>query len=208
LPHSGPGDDLDQAERLERLGDAAAGVDESATTYYRQAQVLLLPPGARWTDRAAYERRMEAFERIQQKLYGLVERGISRGFVAPEPAPTLRPPGTDLGAPALPVSTNDSPADASAALSVWNFPPGLVLRIGQAFVDYDGQQIHAGEILHFIDSSYFFYEGGHTLRFAEKTIRLASIVSEHEPIIANAGNAWFEPLDGLSDAALSPDLKA
>ena len=60
----------------------------------------------------------------------------------------------------------------------------------------DGQEICKGEVLHFLDSSYFFYEGGHTLRFQEKTIRLASIVPEEEPIIANAGNAWFQPLTG------------
>jgi len=55
---------------------------------------------------------------------------------------------------------------------VWDFVPGLVVRVAQPFTDYDGQEILAGEVLHFVDDSYFFYEGGHTLRFAEKTIRL------------------------------------
>ena len=109
--------------------------------------------GVVWTDREAYDLRMAAFERIQQKLY------------KHEPD-----------------------------LTVWQFAPGLVVRVERTFVDYDGQEIRAGQILHFLEGSYFFYEGGHTLRFAEKTIRLASIVEEHGPIIANAGNAWFFPL--------------
>src|SRR4051794_30106586 len=81
-----------------------------------------------------------------------------------------------------------------SGVSVRDFYPGLTVRVVQAFRDYDGQEIAAGEILRFIESSYFFYEGGYTLRFAEKTIRLAEIVDEHGPIIANTGNAWFEPV--------------
>jgi hypothetical protein len=135
-------------------------------TDYREAQRLLLPVGAVWTDRDSYDRRMEAFERIQQKLYAL-----------------------DVA-----YANPDSSAVVPAAdLPVQQFAEGLAVRVVQSFRDYDGQEIHAGEILHFIDSSYFFYEGGYTLRFAEKTIRLADIVDEHQPIIANAGNAWFEP---------------
>jgi hypothetical protein len=86
-------------------------------------------------------------------------------------------------------------ASSNGGLSVWDFAPGLVVCVVQSFSDYDGQKIEAGEVLHFLDDSYFFYEGGHTLRFAEKTIRLADIVDEHQPIIANAGNVWFRPLD-------------
>lgn len=78
---------------------------------------------------------------------------------------------------------------------MWQFVPGLTVRVVQNFVDYDGQQISAGEVLRFLESSYFPYEGGCTLRFAEKTIRLAYIVDEEQPIIENAGNAWFEPID-------------
>jgi hypothetical protein len=111
---------------------------------------------------------MQAFERIQQKLYALHD--------AMDAAPG--------------VSRSTLPK-----LSVWDFVPGLVVRVRQPFRDYDGQQIAAGEVLHLIDRSYFPYEGGHTLRFAEKTIRIADIVDEHAPIIENAGNAWFEPID-------------
>jgi len=157
-----PDDDAQNAGELERLADAAAEVD-LATAYYRQAQSLLIPPGAVWTDSALYDQRMEAFERIQQKLYELAGQGrLRRGAI---PAPHI---------------------------SVWDFKPGLVIRIAQTFKDYDGQEILEGEVLHFLESSYFFYDGGHTLHFQEKTIRLAGTTDE--PIIANDGNAWFQPL--------------
>jgi hypothetical protein len=176
-----PDDGLVEAAEAERLGDAAeAG---QAAAYYGEAQRLLLPVGVVWTDRESYDRRMEAFERVQQKIYGLVGRGMST--VLREPAPEAQPSTVTVSAP-------EELASAEPDLTVWQFSPGLVVRVGRTFVDFDGQEIHAGEILHFVESSYFFYDSGHTLRFAEKTIRLAGIVDEHEPIIANAGNAWFQ----------------
>lgn len=153
-------DDLREAQRLEDLGDAAAAAGKPATGSYRQAQKLLMPDGVVFTDREAHDRRMQAFDRIQQKIYALQDA-------------ESRPP----------------------ELSVWHFFPGLVVRVVQPFRDYDGQQIDAGEILHLLDRSYFPYEGGHTLRFVEKTVRLADIVDEHVPIINNARNAWFEPMN-------------
>ena len=96
--------------------------------------------------------------------------------------------------PAVPHSQADPPLVAAADLSVRQFFPGLEVRVVQTFKDYDGQEVRAGEVLHFLESTYFFYEGGHTLRFAEKTVRLADVVEEHQPIIANTGNAWFQPL--------------
>jgi hypothetical protein len=180
-----PNDDLHEAEQAERLGDAA-DAGQAATAYYREAQCLLLPVGVVWTDRESYDRRMEAFERIQQKLYGLQGKG---SFTSP-----AEPPTPEAQAPMVSASGTGPLPSTAADLSVWQFSPGLVVRIGRTFTDYDGQEIRAGEVLHLLERSYFPYEGGHTLRFAEKTIRLAGIVDEHEPIIANAGNAWFQPL--------------
>lgn len=161
---------------MERFGDAAVSC-QSAAAYYREAQSLVMPVGVVWSDRESYDRRMEAFERIQQKVYGLDGNGSPHEISTPAPMPEA-----------------PTPASTTREMSVWDFSPGLVVRIGQTFKDYDGQEIRAGEILHFLESSYFFYEAGHTLRFAEKTIRLAGIVDEHEAIIANTGNAWFQPL--------------
>ena len=152
-----------------------------------RAQRLLLPAGAIWTDREDYTRRMEAFQRIQEKLYGLDGTGSPRH----PPVPIAEPP---LATPALPAVPQGAPAGPAAGLSVGQFRAGLEVRVVQTFQDYDGQEVRAGEVLHFVEGSYFFYEGGYTLRFAEKTIRLADIVEEHQAIIANAGNAWFQPL--------------
>ena len=173
-------DDLRDAARLERLGDDATDPGQHrAAGYYREAQSILLPAGKAWTDREAYNLRMEAFERIQQKLY-------ARGGAVPV--------STEAKIPAIASALPDVPTATAGKVSIWDFSAGLAVRVLQDFRDYDGQEIHAGEVLHFIEDSYFFYEGGHTLRFAEKTIRLADIVEEHQRIIANAGNAWFQPV--------------
>ena len=79
-------------------------------------------------------------------------------------------------------------------LSVYQFTPGVTVRVVQNFVDFDGQEIQAGEVLHLLDRSYFPYDGGHTLVFSEKTIRLASIVDDNQLIIENVGNAFFQPV--------------
>ncbi len=66
-------EDLSRAAQLEQQGDAA-GERDAATALYQQAQRLLLPAGAMWSDRAEYEQRMLAFNRVQEKLYGLTNR--------------------------------------------------------------------------------------------------------------------------------------
>jgi hypothetical protein len=80
---------------------------------------------------------------------------------------------------------------------VGEFFKGLKLRVVQEFVDFDGDAVHAGEILHFEDGSYFHYDGGHTLNFREKTIRLAEIEPANNPVICNAGNEYFEAVVDL-----------
>jgi len=81
--------DLQEAARLEQLGDAAASVRDQAIAYYKDAQRLLLPPGAIWTDRELYDRRMELFEQIQQKLYRLDDK-VNQGGVS-DPLPPITP---------------------------------------------------------------------------------------------------------------------
>jgi len=176
-------DDFEAAEQAERLGDAAE-TRQAAAAHYREAQRVLLPVGVVWTDREAYDRRREAFERIQQKLYELEERD----YVAPPAAMPAALPEAEIATVAVPVPM------AAPDLPVWNFTPGLVVRIARTFSDFDGQEIRAGEVLHFLARTYFPYDGGHTLYFAEKVIRLADIADENVPVIANAGNAWFEPV--------------
>ncbi len=179
-------DDFEAAEQAERLGDAAE-TRQAAAAHYREAQRVLLPVGVVWTDREACDRRREAFERIQQKLYGLEGREFERRENA-APQATTPAPEAAVAAAARPVPI------AAPELPVWNFTAGLVVRIARTFSDFDGQEIRAGEVLHFLARTYFPYDGGHTLYFAEKVIRLADIADENVPVIANAGNAWFEPV--------------
>src|SRR5262245_26209639 len=172
--------ELTEADQLELFGDAADSRN-AATALYRKAQLLLMPVGRLWEPGEEYDRRMEAFNRIQQKLYDLSKREF----------PTTENPPEPRAEPAPSAAVDDAARAPVQEISISDFYAGLVVRIEQSFVDFDGQEIRAGEVLHFLEGNYFPYDGGHTLRFSEKTIRLATIVPEHEPIIENAGNAWF-----------------
>ena len=82
-------------------------------------------------------------------------------------------------------------------VTVWDLFPGIVIRVAQDFADFDRNQVHAGELLHLVEKSYFAYDGGHTLTFTEGVIRLAEIDHVTEPVIQNEGNAYFEPAPDL-----------
>jgi len=81
------GDEPKAAAQLEQTGDALAEAGEPAAECYRKAQGPLLPAGTLWTDREAYDARMQAFERLQQKLYALGPNGRPRVIESPNPAP-------------------------------------------------------------------------------------------------------------------------
>lgn len=117
-------EDRAAAARLEQAGDAAAGAGEPAAAWYRQAQEMLMPAGARWTDRDEYEGRMAGFARLQDKLYELGPDGRARDL-----APTMRAGAPDPAAataaaaapttPATPAAAPDPPsADAWQALAL------------------------------------------------------------------------------------------
>src|SRR5258708_39635261 len=91
-------DDLREAARLERLGDSAASGCQEAIANYRDAQRLLLPSGMVWTDRESYDRRMELFQQIQQKLYRLEFTVDQRGpaHVAFPSSEALPSPAADM----------------------------------------------------------------------------------------------------------------
>src|SRR5260370_30439416 len=107
------------------MGDLAA-TGQAAAAHYREAQRLLLPVGAVWTDRVAYDQRMEAFGRIQQKLYAR-EVQATPASVASEPT------APEVPAPVVEASPTN--------LTVWDFSPGLVFRVCQSFRDYDRPEI-------------------------------------------------------------------
>jgi hypothetical protein len=91
-----------------------------------------------------------------------------------------------------------STAEALPDASVWDFFPGLAVRVVQTFRDFDGQEIATGQTLRLLSKSHFFYDDGHTLTFDWKQIRLSGDVPEEEAIIANAGNAYFEPVPDIA----------
>ncbi len=82
--------------------------------------------------------------------------------------------------------------------SVYDFFPGLAVRIVQSFHDFDGQAIAAGQTLRLVSKDYFPYDEGHTLNFDLKQIRLAGIDPDEGPIITNAVNAYFEPVPDIA----------
>ena len=82
-------------------------------------------------------------------------------------------------------------------LDFWDLFPGLVVRIGQDFEDYSREPLHAGELLHFKELDYFAKEGGFTLTFAEKELRLGELIPANGPMIENDGNAYFAPYPNI-----------
>ena len=72
-------------------------------------------------------------------------------------------------------NASPEPLPAMPTLHISRFFSGLVLRVRQTFRDFDGNEVRSGETLSFLEGSYFPYESGHTLRFLEKTVRLAGV---------------------------------
>jgi hypothetical protein len=63
--------DRRKAERLEQQGDANVLAGEPAAAFYSDAQRILMPAGATWSDAEEYDLRMAAFQRLQEKLWAL-----------------------------------------------------------------------------------------------------------------------------------------
>jgi hypothetical protein len=82
-------------------------------------------------------------------------------------------------------------------LDFWNLFPGLVVRIARDFEDYSWNSLHAGDFLHFRELDYFAKEGGFTLTFVEKELRLGELIPTNQPVIENEGNAYFEPYPSI-----------
>jgi hypothetical protein len=92
--------------------------------------------------------------------------------------------------PELPTPYNRS----AARLSVWEFRPGLVVRVGRSFTDRSNHTIEAGQILHFVKRDYVPYESGHTLTFKEMRIYLQDTDPSDYPVIENFENIYFQPI--------------
>ena len=81
---------------------------------------------------------------------------------------------------------------------MWDLFPGLKVRIGQDFNDYDKEPIRAGELLRFKELDHFAKEDGFTIRFEASTIRLCGLLPADQPMIENEGNQFFEPFPNLA----------
>ena len=88
------------AEIEELLGDSLFFTGEpDAAIHYQAAQKALMPPGVRFTSLEESEPRMEAFQRIVAKLYGIGGDGRARASHDGKPHPRYAPriPDSDLG---------------------------------------------------------------------------------------------------------------
>ena len=77
-------DEVEQARELEEAADAAVAAGRPARAMYVQAQVLITPNGRNSNTREEYDRRMEWFSRIQDKLYAVP---AEYDVVSSQPAP-------------------------------------------------------------------------------------------------------------------------
>jgi hypothetical protein len=76
------------------------------------------------------------------------------------------------------------------SLSVYNFFPGLALRVVKTFTA-SGAEFKEGTILHFKERNFLPYHSGHTVYFEEATMWLCDL-DETGAIVDNVGNEFFE----------------
>jgi hypothetical protein len=151
------------------------------------AAALLREAAARSSDEPKQRRLLKAADCVVAgEPCALTSAGLTAGEVA----------AAELVPPTLP------------HLSVWNLFPGLQIRVVQTFRDIDGQEIAVDQRLRLIDKNYFFYDEGFTLRFEGRTIRIENSGPPGSLIIANEGNAYFEPLADRQSLAACAGLVA
>lgn len=96
------------------------------------------------------------------------------------------------GTPVFATLTDDAPdAAIQAAMPALHFSmmrPGERYRIMNGFVDFDGQTLPEALELTFEDYHFFPYDGGYTVRFAERVVRLAEIRPGNDEILRNLGH--------------------
>jgi hypothetical protein len=90
------------AESEELIGDSLFFTGQpGAAGHYQAAQRALMPLGVLFTSREENDRRMEAFQRIVTKLYGIGGDGMARSshdgqphpnYIPPPPPPPVEPP--------------------------------------------------------------------------------------------------------------------
>jgi|GEM_PF-2227778 hypothetical protein len=172
----------------------------------QQAGALLREAATRCTDLERRNRLVQAAESVEKgEPCAVTEQGLTAKQAAEASTITEaewrqegnREQSGAVVAKADPHAPSPTEPRSLPHLSLWDMFPGLTVRIGKTFNDYDGEEHKAGEILHFRHRDYFAKEGGFTLTFAEKEIRLCDLVPENAPMIENEGNIYFEPVADL-----------
>src|ERR1700716_2684742 len=144
------------------LGLGTGDVRADAAQLLRQAAARCTGPGAERLLRAADEV-------VHGEPCGRNEQGLTWREAAEVNTCTLKE--WEKLAPHWP---SDKPPEIPH-LDFWNLSRGLVVRIGLDFEDHSRNSLHAGEFLHFKELDYFAKEGGFTLTFGEKELRLGEL---------------------------------
>lgn len=177
---------IDQEATRLATNDAAQAADPIAAIL----DLVRRHPGHRVRDHA-YKALRESRQR--QRDESVLERIRS----ALDELEALARPAAETAAPAPEAEPAPAavPPPPRESVTIDTMVAGARYRVVQDFRDFDGTPFRAGTVLTFLDYSYFAYDGGYTIRFAEAGMRLAEIAPDNEPVLANAGNSYFAPVD-------------
>ena len=160
----------------------------SAVPCRQPASQLLRAAAARCSDDSRRDRLVRASEDVEKGVpCAVTEQNLTWNQAAEASTVTEIEPQKQM-------APEQSEFASIPHLSLWDMFLGMTVRIGTTFRDYDGTEHKAGEVLHFLKREYFAKEGGFTLTFAEKDVRLSDLVPENGPMVENEGNAYFEPV--------------
>ena len=67
--------ELECAAILERQGDQAVLAGESGLAFFKAAQGILMPANRPWDHRTEFDRRLQAFQRLTDKIWTLDTNG-------------------------------------------------------------------------------------------------------------------------------------
>lgn len=177
---------IDQEATRLATDDAALAADPIAAIL----DLVRRTPGHQVRDHA-YKALREARQRQRDEL---VQERIRNALDELE---SLARPAAEAAAPATEAEPGPAapPPPPRESVTVDTMVAGARYRVVRDFLDFDGTPFRAGTVLTFVDYSYFPYDGGYTIRFAEAGMRLAEIAPDNEPVLANAGNSYFAPID-------------
>lgn len=192
------GEPTDERQALSRIDQHVAGLAATDGTLAAAAIAAMLAEVRRAAGPRVRDRAYKALRESRQRSASeAVRQQIARALDEIEELarPVERAPASPSAAPNPQATDGPSPPSPRAAVTIETMVPGARYRIAQDFVDFDGTPFRAGTVLTFERYSYFPYDGGFTIAFAETGMRLAEIDPRSEPVLANAGNAYFAPVD-------------